>query len=111
MIETSVVTSGKGDDKLPVVLIHPVFLLVNNCSLLCSDWSIPVDVDFVGLEHIGVHGGHDVMEQIWLDAEQLLGGLSFNQSKVRIDCVNHSEVSITCINQIRAQYLLTFSAF
>ena len=76
MIKASMVTSGEGDDKLPGVLIHPVFLLVSNCSLVCSDWSIPVDGDSVGLEHVGVHGGDDVMEQVWLGTEQLLGGLS-----------------------------------
>ena len=35
MVEASVITSGEGNDELPGVLIHPVFLLVNNCSLVC----------------------------------------------------------------------------
>ena len=32
---------------------------------------IPVDWDAVGLEYVGVHGGHDVVQQVGLVLKQL----------------------------------------
>lgn len=55
VVEARVIASREGDDKLPGVLVHPI------------------DGDPVGLQHVGVHGGDDVMEQVRLGLEELLG--------------------------------------
>ena len=55
VVEAGVVAAREGDDKLAGVLIHAV------------------DGDPVGLQHVGVHGGDNVVEQVGLGLKELLG--------------------------------------